>query len=132
MTAELLLATLRARGVEFQALGDRLRFRPGEVVTAEEREALRRHKAEVLRLLAPDPAELARAWLAALGRWAALTAEGPAADRAVIAATYQEIIRLQDELGEPQASTMRRQWARRHWQATGSNPWSGGSEAPAP
>jgi hypothetical protein len=31
--------------------GDRLRFRPGQAVTPEEREALRRHKAEVMALL---------------------------------------------------------------------------------
>jgi hypothetical protein len=53
MTAVELVATLQARGVQFEPVGDRLRFRPGEVVTAEEREALRRHRGEVLRLLAP-------------------------------------------------------------------------------
>jgi hypothetical protein len=52
MTAVELVSALRARGVELVAAGDRLRFRPSEAVTSEEREALRCHKAEVLRLLA--------------------------------------------------------------------------------
>ena len=53
MTAGELVETLRTRGVELEAVGDRLRFRPGEAVTPKEREALRRQKAEVLRLLEP-------------------------------------------------------------------------------
>jgi hypothetical protein len=44
MTAVELVSALRARGVELVAAGDRLRFRPSEAVTSEEREALRCHK----------------------------------------------------------------------------------------
>ncbi len=56
--AVVLLDRLRARGIELVPAGDRLRFRPGEAVTSEEREALRRHKAEVLALLtSPQPFE---------------------------------------------------------------------------
>jgi hypothetical protein len=55
MTAAQLVATLQARGVELVPVGSRLRFRPGEAVTPEEREALRRYKAEVLALLSRPP-----------------------------------------------------------------------------
>jgi hypothetical protein len=52
MTAVELVRTLQARGIELAPAGDRVRFRPGDAVTAEERDALRAHKAEVLALLA--------------------------------------------------------------------------------
>lgn len=79
MTAVELVATLQARGVELVPAGDRLRFRPGEAVTPEERDALRRHKAEVLRLLTvPEPLPLdpvtLRAVLGARPEPAAVTA----------------------------------------------------------
>jgi hypothetical protein len=45
-----LLATLKARGVHLEVVGDRLRWRPREAVTAEEREILTRHKPELLAL----------------------------------------------------------------------------------
>lgn len=76
MTAVDLLMTLRLKGIELVPAGDRLRFRPGEAVTAEERAALRRHKGAVLALLAsaprPAPAELAAGLSAgSLADWAA-------------------------------------------------------------
>jgi TubC N-terminal docking domain len=73
MTALELVETLRARGVELVPAGDRLRFRPGEAVTAEERAALRLHKPEVLRLLAPESAvtDRAEAFRQQLNEWTA-------------------------------------------------------------
>jgi hypothetical protein len=53
MTAVELVASLQARGVELVPAGDRLRFRPGQAVSPEERSALRRWKAEILALLEP-------------------------------------------------------------------------------
>jgi TubC N-terminal docking domain len=61
MTAVELVATLRARGVVLVPVGDRLRFRPGEAVTPEEREMLVALKPEVMAILAPltlDPVTL--------------------------------------------------------------------------
>lgn len=81
MTAQQLVATLRARGVEFQAHGDRLRFRPGEAVTPEEREMLAAFKPEVLALLAPlslDPVTLR-------------TVLGPQPEPAAVAALEAEV-----------------------------------------
>lgn len=59
MTAAVLLADLRSRGIEVITDGRRLGIRPAGVVTAAERAALRRHKAEVLAMLA-DPAPTRR------------------------------------------------------------------------
>lgn len=53
MNAAALVADLRARGVTLRPDGDRLRVRPAEALTPQELETLRRHKAEVLALLAP-------------------------------------------------------------------------------
>ena len=68
---ELLLADLAARGIEVQAHGDRLRFRPPDAVTPDLVRRLKVHKAELLAMLAPpagrtgtahpwDPAEAER------------------------------------------------------------------------
>jgi hypothetical protein len=51
MNASDLLTILVARGVEFQAHGDELRFRPPERLTPPDLENLREHKATILRLL---------------------------------------------------------------------------------
>jgi hypothetical protein len=60
VTAAALVETLRARGVTVRAVGGRLRLRPASAVSADEVAALKRHKPELLRLLAPvdvgDPA----------------------------------------------------------------------------
>jgi hypothetical protein len=51
MTAATLFADLTSRGVEFELQGDRLRFRPTELVTADEVALIREHKAEIVELL---------------------------------------------------------------------------------
>jgi hypothetical protein len=51
MTAAALVATLRARGVILEPRGDRLRVMPASAVTADEVEALRRLKPDVLAIL---------------------------------------------------------------------------------
>jgi len=51
MTAEALVTALRARGVELVAAGDRIRYRPADALTDEDRAALRQRKGEVLALL---------------------------------------------------------------------------------
>jgi tubulysin polyketide synthase-like protein len=56
-----LLEALQARGVELVASGDRLRFRPTHLVTADESEALRQHKVELLRLLQESTGTLSEA-----------------------------------------------------------------------
>ena len=50
-----LVEALRARGVTLEPAGDRLRVRPASALSAEELEALRMVKPEVLRLLAAQP-----------------------------------------------------------------------------
>lgn len=55
MSPATLVETLLARGVTLEVRGDRLKVRPASAVTADEVEALRRHKAEVLGLLTPAP-----------------------------------------------------------------------------
>ena len=51
MNAADLLTTLVARGVEFRAHGDELRFRPLEQLSPVDLKNLREHKATILRLL---------------------------------------------------------------------------------
>ena len=51
MNASELLTTLVARGVEFQAHGDKLRFCPVDRLNTADLENLRLHKAAILRLL---------------------------------------------------------------------------------
>jgi hypothetical protein len=67
------VATLQARGVVLTPVGHTLRVSPKRLLTADEVEALRHHKAEVLTLLAPTlpsatdprrhPAVLTALWL---------------------------------------------------------------------
>ena len=47
----------------------------------------------------------------ALRRWFELTAQGRTADQAEVDPVHQEILRLIDEVGEPRATALRRQWA---------------------
>jgi len=78
VTAALLLAGLRRRGIDLRAEGDRLRWRaPQGVVTPDDVGRLRDAKPELLRLLAPP-----EGWLAqrTLGWRAHLQAHDP--DRA--------------------------------------------------
>jgi TubC N-terminal docking domain len=51
MTAAELLASLRRRGVEFVAVGDKVRWRPKAGVTTEEHGMIVSHKAEVIEIL---------------------------------------------------------------------------------
>jgi hypothetical protein len=55
MTAAQLLAELRARGIELEPADGGLRVRAAAPPEPELREAIRRHKAELLALLAPPP-----------------------------------------------------------------------------
>jgi hypothetical protein len=50
-SASTLLWQLRLRGIQFLAQGDRLRFRPGEWLTAQDRQLLLLHKPTLLRIL---------------------------------------------------------------------------------
>jgi hypothetical protein len=54
-SAVALLVELTRRGVELQAHGDRLRFRPVSAVTDDLRDRFTRHKADILRVLAQPP-----------------------------------------------------------------------------
>lgn len=57
MTPAVLLSALVARGVELQADRDKLRFRPMELVKPGEIEAIRQHKAAILKLLQSNAVE---------------------------------------------------------------------------
>jgi hypothetical protein len=59
MTPATLLSDLTARGVEFQANGDKLRFRPVDLVKPGEIEAIRQHKLVILKLLRSEGREAA-------------------------------------------------------------------------
>lgn len=73
----------------------------------------------------PNPAATEAAYRQTLRRWFQLTTQGPAADREEIARVHQEILRLIDDVGEPSATTLRRQWAREWWQETSVCPYCG-------
>ena len=51
VTATEIIQDLRRRGVQLEAVGDRLRFRPREAVTSDLVEALKQHKAEIISTL---------------------------------------------------------------------------------
>jgi hypothetical protein len=55
VTAADLVERLQARGIVLRVTGDRLRLRPADAVSADEVEALKHHKPEILRLLTPPP-----------------------------------------------------------------------------
>ncbi|MBI4562028.1 MAG: hypothetical protein HY724_08275 [Candidatus Rokubacteria bacterium] len=40
-------------------------------------------------------------------------------------AAYNDLLRLTDEVGEPRAANLCRQWARQWWRATGICPYCG-------
>lgn len=54
MTVAHLVDDLLARGVTMEPVGDRLRLVPAKLVTPDELQVLREHKAEVLELIRPD------------------------------------------------------------------------------
>jgi hypothetical protein len=56
MRASDVISTLKARGVTLQADGDNLRIKGASRLTAEEKAALKAHKAAVLKALEPDSA----------------------------------------------------------------------------
>lgn len=72
-----------------------------------------------------DRAATEAAYRQAILRWFELTAKGPAADHAEVNQVHQEILRLADDVGEPRATTLRRQWAWEWWQETGVCPFCG-------
>src|SRR6187431_2025216 len=51
MTASSLLETLAARGIVLRVSGDKLRFHPSELLSAEELLAVREHKAALIELV---------------------------------------------------------------------------------
>jgi len=55
VTAAALVADLAALGIQLEADGERLRFRPCEKVTPDLAAKLRTHKAALLAMLAPNP-----------------------------------------------------------------------------
>ena len=57
-------------------------------------------------------APLLAAYRDALHHFWKFTAQGADADHSAVRHAYQEIIRLIDEVGEPRATELRRQWAR--------------------
>ena len=59
MTPAALLSDLSARGVEFEIAGDRLRFRPTELLKPGEIKAVRLHKDVILKLLRSELREAA-------------------------------------------------------------------------
>lgn len=134
-----LLDRLRARGVELVAAGDRLRFRPADALTADELEALRRHKAEVLALLtapagvsasAPGaPAVLHDAheseYRETLARAFALIARGADADALDCRRVLDDEARLIDEVGVRRADLIRAEVARTWHAEHGTCPWCG-------
>lgn len=65
------------------------------------------------------------AYRQALRSWWVLTAQGQDADLAEARRLYQDLLRLLDEVGEPQATRLRREWARTWWQEQGVCPFCG-------
>ena len=128
VAAELVQA-LRARGVTLEPAGDRLRVRPASALSAEELEALRQVKPEVLRLLAAQPTTTPAHHLrVALRRWFALTvaeADGRRPNPREVEALRQEILKLVDETGPAYAEALTREEARRFRRETARCGWCG-------
>lgn len=126
MTAVVLVESLRARGVHLRAEGDKIRFRPASALTSEDLAALRSLKAEVMSLLVVQPTnERITAYRAALWEFWRINAAGAAVPRTTAMATYNMVIKLMDEVGEPTASTLRHRWEREWHQETGRCPRCG-------
>jgi hypothetical protein len=124
-----LVQALRARGVTLEPAGDRLRVRPASALSAEELEALRQVKPEVLRLLAasptPTPAHYLR--LAIRRRFALMVVEvdGQRPSPQEVEALQQEILKLVDETGAAYAEALIREEARRFQWGTARCGWCG-------
>jgi hypothetical protein len=111
-----LLERLHSRGVELIMAGDRLRYRPVEALTNTELAELRRHKAEVLRIIS---------YRSALRQFWHLAAVGADADPVDATTIHNEIVRLVDEIGERLATTLRQRWEMEWHQETGRCPRCG-------
>ena len=72
-----------------------------------------------------DRAATRAAYRQALRRWFELTAQGSSADWAEVNQVHQQILRLIDDVGEPRATALRREWAREWRQETGLCPYCG-------
>ncbi len=57
-SASELLRRVHARGGEMRVAGSVVQYRPHDALSATEREWLREHRGEVLRVLAPDPGDI--------------------------------------------------------------------------
>jgi len=73
----------------------------------------------------PDPAAIEAAYRQTLQRWFELTAQGSDANRAEVGRVHQEILRLIADVGEPRATTLRRQWAREWCEESSLCPFCG-------
>lgn len=73
----------------------------------------------------PDQAGTEAVYRQTLQRWFELTAQGAAAHQAEVDRVHQEILRLIDDVGQPRATSLRRQWARAWHQETGVCPYCG-------
>jgi TubC N-terminal docking domain len=120
IAAQTLLERFASRGIELVAAGNSLRFRPANLVTAEEQDTLRAHKSDLLRLLAYRDALLA-SWR--------LTLNGERANRDDCRRAIDDVARHIDEIGLPLADVLRHKWERQWIQSTGSCPRCGTRDA---
>jgi hypothetical protein len=100
VTAADLVETLRARGVVVRAVGDRLRLRPASAVSADEVEALKRHKPEILRLLTPAAATVSVPILPSLDADIVRDVLGPDPDPHTVACIAWEVLDAVREIKE--------------------------------
>jgi hypothetical protein len=131
MTAEALVARLRERGVTLRPDGDQLVVSPVSAVQPDELEALRQMKPAVMQMLRPPQLPLlpgpghVDAYRDALRECWRLMALGPDADAAACHRAMNELFKLEDEVGEPRASELRRQWEIEWHRETGRCPRCG-------
>jgi len=124
-----LVQALRARGVTLEPEGDRLRIRPASALSAEELEALRQVKPEVLRLLAaqptPTPAHHLRVTIRRWFTLAVAEVDGQRPSPREVEALRQEIFKLEDETGPAYAEPLILEEARRFRWETARCGWCG-------
>jgi hypothetical protein len=70
------------------------------------------------------------AYQSALRRRWSLVVKGPHVDLSEVECLHQQILRLIDEVGEPLATRLRRQWARQWHEETGVCPFCGETGGP--